>query len=214
MKRLTRTALIAALATAAAIAPGSAAPANNDLIARMIALNPGVHSFQASIHSDVHMLSFPFLSPSLDGTYYHKDPSLNKVVFTSGVPMIAAQFSKIYPRIEGPADWNAVYDVSKVADDGTTTTFRLIPRKHSRIDHIDVGVDDATAGTTSMHWAYNDGSGYAEMQQVYGNVDGHYVVVRQTGHVEQGMYKADLSSTLDHYSFNPDLSDAFFAQDR
>jgi hypothetical protein len=213
VNRILRLALTATFVLGIAASVRSSARAGDDLLSRMIALNPGVHAFQASIHSDVHMLSFPFLSPSLEGTYYHKNPSLDKLVFTSGVPAIAKEFSQIYPRIEGPADWNAVYEVSKIGDDGTTTTFRLVPHKHGRVDHLDVTVDDATAGTTSFRWSYNDGSGFAEMRQSYAMVDGHYMVVRQSGHVEQQIYKADIESTLDHYKFNPPLTDDFFRAD-
>lgn len=173
-------------------------------------LNPGVHSFEASIQANVRMLSFPFLSPQLQGTVYHKDPSLNKIVFTGGLPAIAKQFGKIYPRMESPSDWNRVYVVTQGVDDGTTTAFKLVPRKHGRVDHIDVGVDDKTAAVISMRWSYNDGSGYASMQQQYATIDGHYVVVKQTGHVEQSIYKADINSTLNNYKFNPVLRDSFF----
>ena len=176
----------------------------------MIALNPGVHSFKATIDANVHMLSFPYLSPQLQGTYYHKDPSLNKIVFTGGLPAIATQFGKIYPRMESPADWNRVYVVTQGADNGTATTFTLVPRKRGRVDHIDVAVDDKTAAVISMRWSYNDGSGYALMQQRYATVDGHYVVVKQTGHVEQSIYKADIDSTLSNYKFNVNIADAFF----
>lgn len=203
-----------AAACALAFGLGVAAPAraSSELLARMIALNPHVHAYEADIHADVHMTSFPFLSPSLDGKVYHKDPSLNKIVFTSGLPGIAKQFGKIYPRIEAPSRWKSVYGVTQLGDTGTITTFRLVPIKHGRVDHIDVGVNDASATIVSMHWAYNDGSGYADMQQQYAVVNGNEVVVKQTGHVEQSIYKADIDSTLSNYTFNPSISDAFFTE--
>lgn len=210
MRIRTSVALLACAAAAACLSP-SQTHASGDLLARAAALNPGVHSYEASIQANVHMRSFPYLSPQLQGTVYHKDPSLNKIVFTGGLPAIAKQFDKIYPRIESPSDWNRVYVVTQGADDGTTTLFKLVPRKHGRVDHIDVGINDATAAVVSMRWSYNDGSGYALMQQQYATVDGHYVVVKQTGHVEQSIYKADIDSTLGNYKFNVPLADSFFS---
>jgi outer membrane lipoprotein-sorting protein len=194
----------------AAVSTPQPARAASELMARMIALNPGVHSFEASIQANVHMRSFPYLSPQLQGKVYHKDPNLNKIVFTGGLPAIAKQFSKIYPRMESPSDWNRIYVVTQGDDNGGITAFKLVPRKHGRVDHIDVRVDDKTAAVISMRWAYNDGSGYALMQQQYATIDGHYVVVKQTGHVEQSIYKADIDSTLSNYKFNPTLSNSFF----
>lgn len=213
MNRRIRTLAVAALALA--IGAGLHAPAahaQGDLLARMIALNPGLTSYTASIHADVHMTSFPYLNPVLDGTYYHKDPSKDKIVFTSGLPGIAKQFSKIYPRIAAPVAWKSVYIVSQSKSDATTTTFKLVPRKHGRVDHVDVVVDQSSATIQSMRWNYNDGSGYAELHQTYTKVGNAYLVSGQTGHVEQSIYKADINSTFGAFKLNAPIADSFFAE--
>lgn len=188
--------------------PAMAAP---DLLARMSALNPNLHAFTATLHANVAMKSFPFLDASLTGTYYHKEPDKTKVVFTGGVPLVASQFNKLYAHIESPSQWESVYDVTVVRDDGTVTTFRLVPKKRGNVDHIDAKVDDKTATVTSMRWAYAN-SGYAEMTNHYGTVDGNIVVTSQTGHVEEPGYVADITSTIDHYAINPDIADSVFAE--
>ncbi|MDQ2991300.1 MAG: hypothetical protein M3R30_00565 [Candidatus Eremiobacteraeota bacterium] len=210
MKRIVRTAVAVALAIAFCVNLHAPANASSDLLARMIALNPGLKSYTAAIHAEVHMTSFPFLSPVLDGTYYHKDPSKDKIVFTSGLPGIAKQFSKIYPRIAAPVAWKSTYVVTTGATGGTTTTFRLAPRKNGRIDHVDVVVDNATATILSMKWNYNDGSGYAEMHQTYTKVGNDYLVSGQTGHVEQSIYKADITSTFASFKLNDPIADSVF----
>src|SRR5215469_6742059 len=192
------------------LAWASPAPAAEDLIARMSAVNPELHTFTATLHADVAMKSFPFLNASLTGTYYHKEPDKTKVVFTSGVPMIASQFDKLYAHIESPSQWPSVYEITVSGDDGTSTTYRLVPRKHGNVDHIEAKVDDKTATVTSMRWVYANG-GYAEMTNHYGAVDGNTVVTSQTGHVEEPGYVADIASTIDHYAINPDLADSVFA---
>ena len=190
------------------VSPASAAP---DLIARMATVNPNLHAFTATMHANVVMKSFPFLSASLTGTYYHKEPDKTKVVFTSGVPLIASQFDKLYAHIESPSQWESVYDVKIASDDGSVTTFRLVPKKHGNVDRIDAKVDDKTATVTSMRWAYANG-GYAEVTNHYGTVDGNTVVTSQTGHVEEPGYVADITSTIDHYAINPDLADSVFSE--
>ncbi len=211
MKRIIRTAVVAVLALAFCANVPAPANASSDLLTRMIALNPGLKSYTAAIHAEVHMTSFPYLSPVLDGTYYHKDPSKDKIVFTSGLPAIAKQFSKIYPHIAAPVAWKSTYVVTTGASNGTTTTFKLAPIKHGRVDHVDVVVDNGTATILSMKWNYNDGSGYAELHQTYTKVGNNYLVSGQTGHVEQSIYKADITSTFGSFRLNAPIADSVFA---
>jgi len=188
-------------------APGSA-PAG-DLLTRMAALNPNLHAFTATLHAHAAMKSFPFLSADLVGTYYYKEPDKTKVVFSSGVPVVAQQFDRLYAHIENPSRWRDVYEVAVLSDDGRSTTFRLTPRKHGNVARIAATVDDTTATVTTMRWEYENG-GYAEMTNRYGKVGGNVVVQSQKGHVEEPGYVADLSSTIDHYTFNPSLPDSVF----
>ncbi|MBV8489521.1 MAG: hypothetical protein JO199_03250 [Candidatus Eremiobacteraeota bacterium] len=194
------------LATASAGASGG-----SDLLARAAALNPGLHSYTATMHAGVAMKSFPFLSASLVGTLYHKEPNEDKVVFTGGVPMIAQQFDKLYAHVEGPARWNEVYVVTPTGDNGTFSTFRLVPRKKGNIDSINARIDDKSATVTLMRWNYGNG-GYAQMENTYGNVKNATLVTSQHGHVEEPGYTADITTTIDNYTLNPQLSDSIFEQ--
>lgn len=177
----------------------------------MAAVNPNLHAFTATMHADVTLKTFPFLGTQLVGTYYHKDPDKDKVVFSSGVPLIAQQFDKLYAHIVSPARWQEVYDVSLIADDGTVTTFKLVPRKHGNVDRIEAKIDDKTATIESMRWNYENG-GYAEMNDRYGQVDGYTLVTSQSGHVEEPGYVADITSKIDNYTINPSLPDSVFAE--
>ncbi len=196
-------------ATAQAQSPSSSP---QPLLARMVAQSESVQSYTAAIHADIAMRTFPYLSPSLDGMYYHKEPSKNKIVFTSALPFIAKQFSKIYPEVESPSRWNDVYVVTAQGDADGMTTFKLVPRKHGRVDHIDAKVDDKTAEVTSLRWNYNDG-GYATLDQTYGTVAGHLLVTQQIGHVEVPHYTADLKSTFSNFKINTPIPDSVFQAD-
>ena len=180
-----------------------------DLIRRMVAAD-NVRSYTASVHADIAMHSFPFLSPSLDGTYYHKEPSKNKIVFTSGLPFIAKQFSKVYPEVESPANWAEKYYVSVESADPAFTTLKLVPRKHGRIYHIDAKIDNKTADLVELKWNYNDG-GYALLDQTYSVIQGHRLVTEQTGKFDVPHYSADLKSTFTAFHINANIPDSVFA---
>jgi hypothetical protein len=194
-----------------AAAPGPTVPAGG-LLDRMASLNPNLHAFTATLHAHVTMKSFPFLSADLTGTYYYKQPDKYKVAFTSGVPVIAQQFDKLYAHIEPPSRWRDLYTVTIVSDDGTTTTFRLVPHKRGNVEHIDATADDRAATVLTLRWNYYNG-GDAEMTNHYGHEGGNLVVASQTGHVSEPGYVADISSTIDDYKLNPALSDDIFAGD-
>ncbi len=175
----------------------------------METVNPNLHSFTATLRAHVAMKSFPFLSADLVGTYYYEQPDKNKVVFTGGVPVIAQQFDKLYAHIESPSQWQELYAVTIVSDDGRAAIFKLVPRKHGNVEHIDATVDDKSATVTSMRWNYNNG-GYAEMANHYSRVEGNLLVDSQTGHVAEPGYLADITSTIGDYKINPTLSDSVF----
>ncbi len=185
------------------------AAATAALLERMAAVNPDLHAFTATIRAHVTMKSFPFLSADLEGTYYYKSPDKNKVVFTSGVPMMAQQFDKLYAHIDGPSVWRERYEVTTLSDDGGATRFRLVPRKGGNVSEVDATADDKTATVTSMQWHYRNG-GYAEMNNRYGRVGGNYVVQAQTGRVEEPGYVADVTTALAGYKINPTLPDGVF----
>ncbi|MBV9698512.1 MAG: hypothetical protein JO078_00140 [Candidatus Eremiobacteraeota bacterium] len=195
------------LALVLAVEPATAPQA--DVLNRMAAVNSDLHSFSATLRAHVTMKSFPFLSADLVGTYYYKEPDKTKVVFNSGVPLVASQFNKLYAHIESPSRWREVYNVTLLSDDGITSKFRLVPRKHGNVDRIEVAADDKAATVTSMRWEYGNG-GYAEMINRYTRIGNDLVVESQKGHVEEPGYVADLNSTIDDYRINPSLPDSLF----
>lgn len=181
------------------------------VIQKLIALDDRVHSFTANVQADVVMRSFPYLSTSLGGTYYHKQPSKDRIVFTSGVPFIAKAFSNVYPHVESPSRWNDVYDISVERDEGGFTTFKLVPRSHAHIDHIDAKIADASGELAQLRWNYA-GGGYATLNQTYGRIGSYRLVTRESGHYEDSNYNADLSSTFSNFKVNVPIADSVFTQ--
>jgi outer membrane lipoprotein-sorting protein len=181
------------------------------LLTRMIGLNPDLHSYSATMHAHVALETFPFLSTDIVATCYHKDPDLNKIAVTSGLPAIAQGFSELFPRIEPPARWDALYAVTQTGDDGRATTFTLVPRAAGNVSKITVTVDDAAATIRAERWDYANG-GWASMDNRYSVIQGNALVTSQTGHVEEPSYKGDVTATLSGYQLNPNLPDSLFTQ--
>jgi hypothetical protein len=190
--------------------PSAIDPGNNPLYKRMVALNGNVNSYEADVHLDVALRTFPFISPSLDGNVYYKRPNKEAVVFNT-VPALASQFKKVYPRIDPPEHWSELYNVASLGDANGQTTFRLVAKKSGRVKHLDVKVDDATATPRSYTWTYKDG-GYVTFVQSYTLQNGDYLVQKQTGHVELPSYKADVVSNFSNYRLNVAVADSVFEE--
>lgn len=190
--------------------PATLGPSNDALFKRMSDLNAGLKTYKATVHLDVAMKSFPFLRPSLDGAVYYKRPDKTAVVFDT-VPALAAQFKKVYPRLDPPSTWPSIYDVTVMSDDGSVTTFRLIPKKNGRVEHLDVRADDATATVKEYTWTYKDG-GSVSFDQSYQQIAGNYLLQHQDGHVDLPAYKADVTSAFSDYKLNVPIEDAVFQE--
>jgi outer membrane lipoprotein-sorting protein len=98
-----------------------------------------------------------------------------------------------------------------LGDDSVTTTFRLVPKKNGRVDHLDVKTDDTNATITSYTWTYKDG-GFVAFDQSYKTVDGDFLVDKQSGHVELPSYKADVTSQFSNYRINVSIEDSVFEE--
>ncbi len=199
------------LAIALACALPLRTAAADDLLARMATINPDLHSYTATVRAHVALTTFPFLATDIVATYYHKDPDLDKLQVTSGLPIIAQSFSRLFAHIEPPSRWNTLYTIAKNADDGKTTNLTLVPRTAGNVKKIEVVVDDASATILTMRWEYENG-GWLSMNEHYSEVQGNTMITSQTGHVEEPGYIGDVTTTLSGYHINPDLPDSMFGQ--
>jgi hypothetical protein len=188
----------------------SPAPAaSGDVYRRMVGLNAGLRTYEARMRVDINLKTFPYFSPTLNGNLYFKQPDKQAVVFDTA-PILAAQFKKVYPRVESPVRWPQIYDFSRYGGDAQTTTFRLVPKKNGRIDHLDAVVDNATATIKSYTWTYKDG-GFITLNQTFATVNGNYLVKEQRGRIEVPSYRADVSSAFSGYKLNGSIDDGVFS---
>ncbi len=204
-------ALLAAAVLLAGAAPSLPAGAQSpgDLYARMQRVNAGLKSYQADLTVAIETHGFPYISPTLQGKAYYKQPDKTAVQFQS-VPALAGQLKKVVAQMEPPAEWPKLYDVTPTGDDGTTATFKLVRKKNGRIDHVDVKVDDKTATVSGMTYYYKDQGGTVSFTQSYDEIGGNYVVKSQTGKVDIPHYNADVTSTFSNYKINVAIPDSVF----
>jgi hypothetical protein len=204
-------AFLAAAALLAGAAPSlpAAAQSPSDLYARMQRVNTGLKSYQADLTVAIETHGFPYISPTLQGKAYYKQPDKTAVQFQS-VPALAGQLKKVVAQMEPPAEWPKLYDVTPTGDDGTSATFKLVRKKNGRIDHVDVKVDDKTATVTGMTYHYKDDGGTVSFTQSYDEIGGNYVVKSQNGKVDIPHYNADVTSTFSNYKINVAIPDSVF----
>lgn len=205
--------LTAALTAAPAIAQSPAAPRTaSDVIQRINARNPSLHSFQTGIHVQVRMTSFPFLSPHLDGNAYYKRPGKYEVVFTNA-PSYAKGFDKLFADIADPNGWLAD---SNIAFRGTQTlggrqylVLSMTKKIYSdQIKDTVAYVDPANYQVARMEWHYTNG-GSISMTQSYRNEAGFNVVSSQHVDVHYRV-RAVADSSFDHYKTNVPVADSVF----
>ncbi len=199
--------ILGALTFAFLFAPVAAANSPSSFVQRMTAVNPNLQSYTASLHVVIALHTLP-LTPTLDGNYYFKRPDKQAVVFDA-VPLLAQQFQKIYPKIDPPATWGDLYDISILNSNGGTTTLRLTPKHTGRVAHLDVAVDDASAMPSSFTWTYVDG-GTVSFDQEYARIGSNYLVRSQTGKVNLPSYNADVTTTFSNFQINVPVPDTVF----
>lgn len=190
-------------------APAAAEPQDpGALVKRMAQANPMLQSYTATLHVMIALRSMP-LQTGLDANYYYKRPDKQAVIFQS-VPILAQQFAKVYPKIDPPATWPGLYDVTVSSQSESTTTLRLVPKRQGRVDHVEVVVNDSTAMPASFTWIYKDG-GSVSLQEHYAVVDGNYLVNAQNGRVDLPSYNADVTSTFSDFKINVPIPDSVFS---
>lgn len=196
-------------------AQGTSAETAHAIIERMLARNPSLQTFQARVHVNVRMLSFPFLSPKLDGTSYFKRPDNYEVVFDR-VPGYAKGFQKLFADIGDPAGWerkNVVTFAGEQNVDGRTMlVLQLRKIVHSDVlDRTLVYVDPTAYQVAKMEWHYTNG-GIITMTQTYTDQGGYSVIASQHADIRIPHVRAVADATYGQYQTNVAISDAVFSR--
>ena len=182
------------------------------IVDKMLDRNPGLTSYRARVHVTTHMLSFPFLSPTLDGTTYYKRPSKFVVVFDR-VPAYAAGFSKIFNNVGDPGGWSKDNTVSyagtRVWSGRPVYVLTVAPRQYSDIlAYAHAIVDPATWELVEMTWHYRNG-GTISMRQWYRRENGYDVLAEQSAEINFRV-RASSHATYGKYQMNVPIKDSVF----
>jgi outer membrane lipoprotein-sorting protein len=214
LKRLAPVA-IALAAFVPAVQAGAQAPTDAPTIMQRIERrNPTLQSFQARVHVHAHLLTFPWLSPNLDGTSYFKRPDNYEVVFDR-VPSYAHGIDKLFGDIADPVAWkkdsNIVFDGVRSVDGHAMLTLLLTKKIHSdQIKDTIAYVDPGTYQVVRMDYHYADG-GTITVTQTFKQQGAYTVVATQHADIHHRVH-AVADATFGTYQTNVAVSDSVFAQ--
>ncbi len=181
----------------------------NRLYEKMLRWSVGIKTSVADIEVHTHMRSFPPASFTFHGHSYFKAPDQQAIVFDD-VPHLMRGLVKDSPSIEPVPLWPERYDATVAGDDGTTTTFHLVPKDvASHIAAADVDVDDGTGLVTRYTFTNVNGS-KVTTDQTYERIGPHEVVATQQGRASGHGYDAEVTTTFSNYRFNVPVPDEVF----
>ncbi|HEV2262787.1 MAG TPA: hypothetical protein VGR69_10920 [Candidatus Rubrimentiphilum sp.] len=207
--------LVAALVLAAPVGAAQSAPPRTAaaVISRIAARNPSLHSFETRVHVQIHMTSFPWLSPHLDGTAYYKSPDKYEIVFDH-VPSYAHGIDRLFGDIGDAIGWQRDWNVNYIGLQtiGGHPMIALTMTKKVRSDQIKEAlayVDPATYEVVRMEWHYFNG-GHVVMTQTYREQGAYSVVASQHADISVPYARGVADSGYDRYATNVAVSDTVF----
>jgi hypothetical protein len=172
---------------------------------RMSERNPSLRSYTTRVHVDIHMTSFPYLAPKLDGTSYYKRPDFYVVVFDR-LPSSARNFGRLFNEVGNSRAWqkdeNIVLDGTSWLNGRPAIVLRLTKKIHSDIlDHTLAYVDATDFSLVRMEWYYTSG-GKITMSQQYRDEGTYSVLSAQHATIEIPHVRAVADATYGAYQMN------------
>jgi hypothetical protein len=203
VSRIATGSFVLGLTLGTALADGSLR--SNPVYEKLLRWNTGFETLIADIAVRTHLRSFPFVSFTFHGHLYFKAPGKQAVVFDD-VPGLMRGLVKDSPMIEPSPVWPERYDATVAGDDGTTTTFHLVPKdSQSQVASADVEIADATGFVTRYTFTKKNGSAVTT-DQTYEQIGAREVVASQVGHARGRGYNAEITTSLSNYRFNVPVS--------
>ncbi len=206
--------LLLAAPAASSAAAGTETLPPDEIVSRLAAQNPQMQSYQARVHVDFRLRSFPYLTQHLEGTTYYKRPDNYEVVF-SEVPSYARGFDKLYTDVGDPSGWEKRYVISLVGEKEVghhqDLVLRLVQRVRGMIDHEDVLVDTRAWHVDNIEWDYYNG-GVITMSQEYESIAGFSVLRAQHATIKIPFVHASAEGRYDDYHPNVAIDDAVFTK--
>ncbi len=146
---------------------------------------------------------------NLNGTVYYLRPR-RKIEFQN-VSGPLARFKDLASSTPTFDEAMAEYTITPLTDDGTVSTYSLIPKNAaSRVKSVVVSVNDQSALVANARWAYTNG-GNLVFSQAYSNVGNFRLPAKVTIAARFPGYSVDGTLTFSNYKPNAAVAPSVFA---
>src|ERR1700688_1384561 len=141
-----------------------------DLLRSATDPNPTLRSYTATAVLTAVLHGAIPIQKTFNGTLYYSQPN-EKIVFNN-VSGPLARFSKLDTRVPSYGVLVSAYAIGPVLDDGTLTTFVLVPTETGRrVQRLTLAVDDQSRLLRRAVWSYT-GGGSVTAEPTYGTIGG------------------------------------------
>ncbi|HEY2554562.1 MAG TPA: hypothetical protein VGI15_04870 [Candidatus Cybelea sp.] len=188
---------------------GAAPAASLDLLRRAVDPNPTLNSYTASaqLSATLHVL-IP-VNKNFSGTVYYLRPR-RKIEFEN-VSGALSRFKDLASQTPSYEQAMAEYTIAPLRDDGTISTYSLVPKKPGgRVKSVMLTVTDTTALIARAQWAYSNG-GSLSFDQNYTNVGQYRLPAKTNIAARFPGYSVDGTLTFANYQPNATVSPSAFA---
>jgi hypothetical protein len=193
-----------ASAAATAAAPiASAAPTGasvESVVDLVLKRNPGMKSYKAHAHLDLHQVNFPYLHPVLDGYEYLSSPGYTVFDYPH-TPFYLKGITKVQGAFGNADRWMPCYNIT-LAEKPDAFALHMVPKIEGEISAVDLLLNrDGSIAHVDWHYRENP-SDHIGLSQTYSTVDGYNVVTAQTSDVTLHHIRARGTQTFSAFEFN------------
>jgi hypothetical protein len=200
--------VLAAPLLALPVAAASGSSPALDLLKSAIDPNPRLQTYTAAATLSASLHGAVPVQKTFKGTAYYSRPQ-TKIVFEnlSGPYSRFKELTTTTPSFE---EATADYDIAPRVDDGTLSTYVLVPSKPGRrVKSLTLTVDDRTALIARAAWTYTDG-GRLSFEPHYSTVGSYKVVTNESIAARFPAYSVDGTLHLSGYQFDVRIEPGVF----
>ena len=207
---VSRTALLVIFVAAfAALGAATTKVPSLDLLSRAVEPNPTLQSYIATASLAATLHAPVPVHKTFNGKCYYLKPQ-RKIVFEN-VSGPLSRFKELASETPSFQELTLNYTITPLEDDGTVSTYNLVPKKSgSRVAAVKVTVDDTTALASRLEWSYTNG-GTLRADQTYTTVGSFHVIDAEVLSARFPDYSVDGRLTFSNYELNAAVDPSIFS---
>lgn len=191
-------------APASAAAPIASAQSSaatvESVIDLVLARNPGMKSYKARAHLDLHQVTFPYLHPVLDGYEYLSSPGYTVFDYPH-TPFYMKGITKVQGAFTNASRWERCYNIT-LAETPTSYRLHMVPKIEGEISAVDLSLD-RSGRIDQVDWYYHESTtDHIGLSQTYSTIGGYDVVTSQSSDVTLHHIRARGTQTFSAFEFN------------